>query len=385
MTTKRRRVHFGIDYGTSNSKLVIRDFAAADDGRAHVALDDGSERFSSSVALVGNDILFGFRRTNRHRILDRATWYESLKMYVAGEIKHDERAYYHGPVFTLPSGLSSQDLAALTVWWLIGEASLAAKAIIRHRRMKCCSWMTIGIPMSFYTDTDLRRAFVAIARVGWSLFRARGLINARRLSIGQAQQYLRDAHADVMSDPISDEEARYWVRSEAEAALWWAFRSPQISDGPYAKIDIGAGTTNASVFRIVVGRSEGVEEGPAGKLKMAFFGASSTPIGMDAVDEALAHWQGSDPSKTMALRGREDGLLEDEGAQRACRPAFRAMHEALTAAWKQNWALIRHARFEKEAWARDSRLFLLGGGALYALQGSSFLRNRWTWGGVWQF
>src|SRR5260370_14069882 len=189
--------------------------------------------------------------------------------------------------------------------------------------------MTIGIPMIFYTDPDLRRVFVAIARVAWSLFRARGPINARSIRIGQAQQYLRDAQADVMSDPISDEEIRYWVRSEAEAALWWAFRSPQIAEGPYAKIDIGAGTTNASVFRIVMGRPEGVEDGPAVKLKMAFFGASSSPVGMDAVDETLANWQGSDPLQTMTLRGREDALLQDDGAQRESQPSFTAMHEGL--------------------------------------------------------
>lgn len=365
MTTRRRRVHFGIDYGTSNSKIVVRDFEAAGGERAHVVVQDGSERLSSSLALVGNEILFGFRRTNRHRVLERATWYESLKMRTAGEIKGDEAAFYHGTPAPFPTGLSARDLAALSIWWLITEASRASEVLIRRREGEVVApGMTVGIPMSFYRDAKIRAAFVEIARVGWLLFKQGPHIEHGRVDVNHAKQWLADAYRTVRFDPIPDEDVRFWIRSEAEAALWWAFRSPQVPDGPYAKVDIGAGTTNASVFRIVAGHPEGVEEGPTVKLKMAFFGAESKPVGMDSVNEALARWRGSDLARATEFRGREDSLLDDREAQRACRSAFEGMHEALCEAWRQNWQLIRRAHFEKQAWTNGCKLFLIGGGSL---------------------
>lgn len=363
--TRRRRIHFGIDYGTSNSKIVVRDFEAAGGERAYVVVQDGSERLSSSLALVGNEILFGFRRTNRHPVLERATWYESLKMRTAGEIRGDETAYCHGTPPPLPPGFSAQDLAALGIWWLITEASRTAETLVRRRGGEVLApGMTVGIPMSFYRDARLRAAFIEIARVGWFLFRHGSRLERGRVNVNYAKQWVADAYQSVRSDPIPDDEVRFWIRSEAEAALWWAFRSPQVPDGPYAKVDIGAGTTNASVFRIVPGYPEGVEEGPAVKLKMAFFGAESKPVGMDAVDETLARLRGWEASRITELRGREDSLLQERDAQQACRATFRGMHEALCEAWRQNWRLIKRAHFEKQAWTNGCKLFLIGGGSL---------------------
>jgi hypothetical protein len=129
-------------------------------------------------------------------------------------------------------------------------------------------------------------------------------------------------------------------------------------------MDIGAGTTNASVFRIVAGRPDGVEEGPAVKLKMAFFGADSKPTGMDAVDETLAQWQGSDISRSSELRGREDRLLQQREALLACRDVFEGMHGALCEAWRQNAKLTLRSPLERRAWLETSRMFLVGGGSL---------------------
>ena len=64
---------------------------------------------------------------------------------------------------------------------------------------------------------------------------------------------------------IPDDEVQNWIdnratvavnspidiiRSEDEAAIWWLMRSRSVRAGPYAKIDIGAGTTHANLFRI---------------------------------------------------------------------------------------------------------------------------------------
>lgn len=362
---RKRRLHFGIDYGTSNSKIVLRDFGAAGGERAHVLLGNDSERFSSSLALVGNEILFGFWRTNRHRILEKAVWYESLKMRAAGEVRGEEHRYYHGPLVPMPTGVTARDFVTLTIWWLITEARRAAGNLVHLRQGEAiAAGMTIGIPMSFYRNGCLRAAFLEVARAAWFLFRHFAPPEGSRLGLDKAMRYLADAYEAVRADPIPDEEVRFWVRSEAEAALWWAFRSPQVPEGPYVKVDIGAGTTNASVFRIVGGRPSGAAGGPPVKLTMAFFGADSTPVGMDAVDEGLARWRGLDPSRVSALRGREDSLLRDPAAAAACAPLFTGMHQALCEAWRQNGRLNIGVPVERQAWLKECKAFLLGGGSL---------------------
>jgi hypothetical protein len=213
--------------------------------------------------------------------------------------------------------------------------------------------MTMGIPMGFFTDATLCKTFVRIARVAWVLFKSQGRLKDGRIKLDAARECLAEAWRAVEEDPTPGDEVRLWVRTEAEAALWWAFRSPQVSAGPYCKVDVGAGTTSSSVFRIV-----------GGKEKMAFFGAASVPTGMDAVDEALCAWKGMDAQEMRTLRGQEEQMLTAGGALLACRPAFDGMREALGLAWRQNGALIRGAIFEQRAWQRQAGVFLLGGGSL---------------------
>jgi len=354
MTDRRRRVHFGIDYGTSNSKIVVRDFAAAGGERAHVVLQRNSERLSSSVAVVGDEILFGRRPTGQAKALEGATWYESIKMRAAGDIVGRAERYFRGYVVPCPPGLRAVDLAALTVWWLLGEANQGAEQMVHRRKGEVLApGMTMGIPMGFFTNLRLRSAFVGIARVAWILFKQGQRLRDGRIRLSEARDLLSEAWGTVQKEPTSDEEVRLWVRSEAEAALWWAFNSPQVASGPYCKVDVGAGTTNSSVFRIV-----------PGKKKMAFFGAASVPTGMDAVDEALAKWTQMETSEMRTLRGREEQLLSGRGASPACHGVFSDIQKALAEAWRQNGSLIRHAPLEQRAWLRDPKLFVLGGGSL---------------------
>src|SRR5262245_54911748 len=92
----RRRIHLGIDYGTSNSKLVVRDFEAAGGERAYVVCDDESPRFSSSLSVVKDKALFGLRRSDRGSFLREARWFESVKMRVASEVKAGSPRFFYG-------------------------------------------------------------------------------------------------------------------------------------------------------------------------------------------------------------------------------------------------------------------------------------------------
>src|SRR5690348_4618771 len=110
----KRRIHLGIDYGTSNCKIVFRDYGAPGGEAAVLVLRDGSFRIPSRVCVTATELLFGDDR----KTSDECDIYESLKMRAAEETSGNKN-YYFGPAKDLPVGLTAADLATLTVWFLI--------------------------------------------------------------------------------------------------------------------------------------------------------------------------------------------------------------------------------------------------------------------------
>ena len=137
--------------------------------------------------------------------------------------------------------------------------------------------------------------------------------------------------------------------------MWWPFQSPAVAAGPYAKVDIGAGTTHASLFRIV--QKNGIKTG------LAFFGAVSVPVGMDAVDNAIAESQqlGGD---CLSLRGLEESILRRDGKARgALIPVNDDIYEAYRKSWIETYRKINETVAELSAW-RNHKVFVIGGGSL---------------------
>src|SRR5437868_11335413 len=87
----KRRVHLGIDFGTSTSKIVFRDYGAPGGERAILLLRDVSFRIPSRVCLTATELLFGNDNTP-----DGCEIYESIKMQAAAE-KSGNSNYYFGP------------------------------------------------------------------------------------------------------------------------------------------------------------------------------------------------------------------------------------------------------------------------------------------------
>lgn len=350
----KRRIHLGIDYGTSTSKVVFRDYGARGGEMAFVVVRDGSFRIPSRVCATAAEFVFG----DNSRTSDESDIYESLKMQVAVEAT-GKGGYYFGPVKELPSGFSALDLAVLTVWFLISEGYRAITAHLGGRMEGTNVGMTMGVPMSFFRDPHLRSAFLTIARKAWALWRTEGLIGPVLL-IEKARRLL-DKHSTDASRSIPEYEIRDWIRSEAEAAMWWPFQSPAIAAGPYAKIDIGAGTTHASLYRIY--ERDGIKAG------LAFFGAVSVPVGMDRVDRAIADSQ-SLGGDCLALRGLEDTILRsDREARAALIPVQKEIYEAYRKSWIETFRKInpnpnqRQNVAELTAW-HQHRIFVIGGGSL---------------------
>lgn len=346
----KRRIHLGIDFGTSTSKIVFRDYGAPGGERAVLLLRDGSSRIPSRVCVTSEELLFG----KDTKPPDDCEIYESIKMQAAAEISGSPN-YYFGPARAFPTkdGFRAADLAILTIWHLISEGNRAVSSYLSKTEGVSIG-MTMGVPMAFFNDKVLRPFFLSVGRRAWHLFREEGPIGSV-LAIEKAIRCLRASSGDSLP-VVPDDQVRDWIRSEGEAAMWWPFQSPAVAAGPYAKIDIGAGTSHSSLYRIF-------GDGRVPKRGIAFLGAVTAPVGMDAVDRAIAGCQGLS-GDCLALRGQEQSILQANGeARNAVTPVRDQIYQAYRKAWIQTYQKIQGSGAEVIAW-RDHRMFTIGGGSL---------------------
>jgi hypothetical protein len=349
-----RVIKLGIDYGTSFSKIVYRDYAAAGGDKAYVLLRDGQFRTPSAIGVANGEFIFGIDPSRRRE--GGTAWHESVKMRVAGEVKKNYKKYCYGPLLPLPTGFSATDLAILSVAFLITQGKEAIRAHVRTSSGKIVVAFTLGIPMSFFDDPELRSAYLKISRTAWELSKKVEFNDA--ISFQEASHSLKLAkESEAKLSEVPSDSVRDWIRSEAEAAIWWPFASPAISDGPYAQIDVGAGTTNISIFRIVARHTAVGWQ----KASVSFFGATSPPMGMDAFDKAIAEWKGV--ANALEWRGREDEVLFGNRGTQLVAVELRQIHEAYGRTIRQAFQRSLQNSQEQRAWD-DHRIFFLGGGSL---------------------
>lgn len=188
-------------------------------------LRDGSFRIPSRVCATANELIFG----DGTRSAEECDIYESLKMRVAVEVTGNQK-YYFGPDVGLPNGFTAHDLAVLTVWFLISEGHRSVAEYLKGRMEGASVGMTMGIPMAFFKEQRLKDSFLAIAKKAWALYRNEETISSV-LPFEKARRLL-DKHRGASATPTPEFEVREWIRSEAEAAMWWPFQSPAVAAGP---------------------------------------------------------------------------------------------------------------------------------------------------------
>jgi hypothetical protein len=349
-----RRIHLGVDWGTSWSKFVFRDYQARGGEQSIVvrfsdAIPEDDYRVPSFVIEESGVLWFGWP-AYRRRQNPGAVSYESLKVRLAFP------DHFQWQSAACPPGLTVEDMSVLLVTYLLHRAAGAADEYCRRLGYEPRLSMTLGVPMSQLDHCELGSRFVQIAREAFEL---RHLDLSDGVRIEDAVKALSEARVRVNAKPAPD--PRNWVRSEAAAALLWAFYSPQVPAGLYAAIDVGAGTTSASWFRI----TDRIEDTPAGKVRvkfgMAFFGAACDPPGGDSVTAAIVRDRHGDDA--LSVRGRENESLGNlsQRAQTELSRICDAMFEVYRTAFRR--AYPKHV--QQSAWFGAS-LFLLGGGTQIA-------------------
>ena len=259
----------------------------------------------------------------------------------------------------LPKGLTAEDLATLAVTYLIQIGAKTAESYVsglggREKRQPRIG-MTIGVPMGLGQHEHLRDRFVGIARTALDLHHNAAPSLEAGLSVATAKKLLDASRKRLKAKgPVHD--PREWVRSEAEAGLLWIFQSPNVPPGLYICVDVGAGTTDVSVFRI----AQTFEDDVWIKGKLAFYSAVSSMPGVDALDQAITKALDGACGDVRGLEGElivKHGLTGHPELQHVLRKMFAVYQNA----WREGYRKLVELRH----W-EDFGLFVLGGGSKIA-------------------
>ncbi|MYA80353.1 MAG: hypothetical protein F4X39_07490 [Acidobacteriia bacterium] len=283
----------------------------------------------------------------------------------------------------LPGQLVPSDLATLVVAFLLQVGDWATHDYCRrlkpeHRpRMG----MTIGVPMRYLSSetshqqehsgtVHLRDEFLGIARVAFDIFKIDQPNIAAGIGVEEASELVKNARARVAAKPPPT-DPRDWVRSEAEAGCLWIFESPEVGDGLFGCVDIGAGTTDVSFFRLKQ-KHDGLRWVKHG---LAFYSSESSPPGVDQVDQIILQHQELDGSQLSTVRGHEAELLDSLGLR-----AKKEAHDVCVRAFKETYQKAWRGAYEKEkkqsSWV-DYTLFVLGGGSRLASFRNAMMKSVW--------
>jgi hypothetical protein len=356
----RRRIHLGIDYGTCVSKIVLRDNGAPHDECAVLVLRNGKFRIPSRVCATATTLFLG----DDTRTRAGCDIYEDIKTRVATEAAATPESTGGSPTSI---GLSVADLAALTIWFLISEGHRAASARLNGGIERVEMGMSVGVPMPNFNDEQRRAPFLSVARRAWALYSNEGLLNSE-FPIEDARRLLQKHPAQLPAIP--DRAVQEWVenrdiiaakspidiiRPEDEAGLWWLLRSPSVGAGPYAAVDIGAGTTHANLFRIF---------GPAKTVKRSVvrYGAVASAVGTGAMHRAIASGRGFDRESPRVQDLERPTLQVNFERSDALMPVARQIYDTYQKAWNDARVKMHGNALEISSW-RHQKLFVTGGGS----------------------
>lgn len=365
----KRRFHLGLDWGTSATKMVLRDLDHRDEfGAAYILTPEGCEgdyRYPSMVGLRRNKIYFGARALAPGR--DRTEPLPSLKSRVVS------------PKFLHPhsewGGLCERDLATLFLAHAIRIGMDKATELANRIDAELAMALTLGVPVAELGQESVWRTYYKMIRLARIL--------AIDLKVDPQGEELDDARTAIALAEKKDRERQsnvnlpqnihlQYLRPEIAATMYWSIRSPVIETGLYSCVDIGAWTTNAGFFRLADRR---LESGALlRKDRFSFYGGKCEPPGMDNVCRFLAEAIGE--KDFTRIRGREADLLIGGGTERVIDPAIEAFHST--------WEKAFHVSYPKERkqtpW-ESLNVMVVGGGSKVPVIKKNFRRfpgPNWT-------
>ena len=288
---EKRRYHLGLDWGTSATKLVLRDY---EQKKAFVLMPAGmghSYRYPSTIVWSDDRIYFGFKAEERRKKADKVI--DGLKAELCEMIVNEGCAQKVS---------EQEDLATLFLAHTISLGLNSAEEHAKRDNAQALMGMTIGFPAEELEKSSLKDIYMRMAQCAYELA-VRSGYDPQGKCYDQACEQVANARSQIEARGgmvSSSSSYHQWLRPELAAAMYWGIKSPRIERDLYSCIDIGAWTTNTSYFRI------GSNPGSIEKDRIIFFGGATRGPGVIKLLENVAQDYGQD--FTSMLGCEEDWL-----------------------------------------------------------------------------
>lgn len=372
-------IQVGLDFGTSATKVLWVRTGVAD--RRVTALDfrhqleDVPAFCLPSVAAFDTrgELLLGDVAVRNMRSGPAASALTRFKMLVAGEQDARYLDTYTQQRFVDHVAKALGQRSACTPEMITAAYLAFVMRRVRHALANAMPGVELDVsfvtcvPVDQVEHNTIVAAFRRVANAAERVERDGLDTESGRVWLERAQEALREPAVDPT-------QAKVHLIPEAVAATAGYVQSLQRDTGIHALVDIGAGTTDVSIFNI---RDTG-----RGDPETVWYAAQSIPRGTAYLEARLAH--------ELQRAGRQAtpaGLLELLRGSRGALPcASSIIEEELKTIWRQTqhaWTSAhRHLRNEI-SWKGDAvNVFLSGGGALIPEATSTF-RESWMQSPNW--
>lgn len=355
------RVQVGLDFGTSCTKVLFRRIDVA--GRVFPV--DFEHRLPGFPSFAIPSIAV-FDRTGQLLLGDTAArllgdaahqGITGFKMLAAGRYAEryrdgvlDERFRKHiRDLFKSEEACTPELLSAVFIAYVMRRARRCVQRQLAQTDIDLL--FNTCVPVDQRQDSQIFAAFCRIAGLAERLERE----GSDAETASQWLEKARSIWATTTYDE-NDKSTRLFVVPEAIAATAGYLSSARKRAGLHALVDIGAGTTDVSIFVISASNKEG--------LTTSLLGAKSIPLGAAILEElatvALA--------KAGAASGRKEVFDFLAGRGPHASRARQFILDTVLQMWngtKQAWTAAYKKDPGESKWTRDAvRVFVSGGGAL---------------------
>ena len=293
-----RTLVVGLDFGTSTTKVVIHDltFERYEAMSWSSAPDFGSVLLPSAVAIKNDALLFGNEAVACSNPTKLFGWFKICTLCPSDPAICRRCGGASPPGEFDVADLGSIPGAAVSAAFL----AFVMGSVQRHLRRSYPNdqleliW-NVGCPIDRLDKLKAKQIYDSVVRV--ALTESETVVNGSPVLL---LAHLRD---QLSAPPEVD--GNLFIRPETHAAVMAFLRSPHADEMPYAIVDVGAGTTDISVF--LYARSPVLEGNP----HIANYLADGTfAIGGDDVDFEMQQLRGCDlnTARQLKLTGQWSGL-----------------------------------------------------------------------------
>lgn len=357
------RIHVGLDFGTSTTKVM---YSVRNRGEAkHLPLDLGHGLPGLPRYLVpslatfdrAGHLLLGHRASKALSGIEWSSGLTNFKMLLAGRHETQYLDPWIDARFREHVKKALGDDARCTPDAL--TAAFLAYMMLRARNVLRSEFSSEGdLDISFNTcvPIDQREHNVVLRAYQRVCGAAERLVEES--SDGTGTRWWIDRAMEILADDSTPTAARLFVVPESVAAVSAYTTSLSRTDGLHALVDIGAGTTDVSIFRISQSQSQG--------LLSEWLSARSIAKGTAHIEQRLADAiAGNDNRATVdrdlvlaGMMGRQDLVAT---GQKAIRDGLEGIWHETSKAWSDAYCKLKRESFWK---GPKVRVFLAGGGGL---------------------